>query len=115
MRRYYGLLFVLALVLGLAVGANMASPTVRTALADPTAEARVQVPALRSTAENWSSWVTAQNVGTTDTKAVFILWQASGFCPPQDLQRNVVNVALPINVIDPIKKHSFVSLAAILR
>jgi subtilisin family serine protease len=44
---------------------------------------RIQVPIIQTT-DGWETWIQVQNVGTSTSKAVMILWgEYSGFCPPQ--------------------------------
>ena len=82
MKKWYWILaFGLALLLGLAVGANMEK-----AYAEPTPGTRIQLPILNHIGDVTSgveTWIEVQNVGDEYTKAALVLWGEPGQCAPQ--------------------------------
>lgn len=79
--KIYTLTIILALFLGLMVGAHLAADM---ASADPIPGQRVQVPVIWTTG-GWETEIQVQNVGATTTRAVLLLWGPySGECEPND-------------------------------
>ena len=79
--KIYTLTLLLALFLGLMVGAHLAADV---ASADPIPGQRVQVPVIWTT-EGWETEIRVQNVGTTTARAILLLWGPySEACEPND-------------------------------
>lgn len=82
MKKLYGLILGLTLILGLWAGAYRTAPVVS---ADPIRGRRVQLPSILAT-EGWETEIRIENVGIEPTQVEILFWGPhTGECPPNVL------------------------------